>query len=641
MATDRIVPMFDDGWDRPVLIAEPDLADLTAAQLAEVVIDTHQIQQVAGCRMVQLAAAWADAHPRLHPERNRSGRPCPGADRGRVFGAESNPEVSEFCTVEFAALQATSTASASLMIADALDLRHRLPLIWQRVCAGEVNAARARRAAQATRTLTDTAAGLVDRGIVDHLATLPWNRFLLVLTALVMEADPKAAAERAKAADAARFVRAGQANPAGLKLLIAQANAGDVITFVAMVNRIADILAANGDSDPVDSRRSKAIGILAQPAYALHLLMTHRHQEHKTVAHAAEPSEEDSGPACMADSDAEDEDLTRLERRFTLAELTDSAGPESTVSAEDLAWAGRTHRTGDEYVYVNTANVAAYHDPAVQAGSAPPGLADEPVEKSWLPVDPSLVDEHRTVWLDNPCRIDYRRLRPTAMLYVHLTDQALTSTEGVARVAGVGPVTVEQIRRFLAGSTGVSNGAGGAGFQIRVLPVLDPADIAPVDSYEIPLRIRQAVLARNPADVYPYGTLTSQRMELDHTIPYVQMDAGGPPGQTSTDNLGPLDRTHHRDKTHGQGSLRQPAPWDLPVPISRRLGVSDHQRRHPQPRQRPICPTGLERCRCLDSYGMKGGPTAFGGSAGSASVADYPSARARSRLGGGLCDDGA
>ena len=100
---------------------------------------------------------------------------------------------------------------------------------------------------------------------------------------------------------------------------------------------------------------------------------------------------------------------------------------------------------------------------------------------------------------------------------------------------------------------------GAASYDIRVQPVLDPAAVAPVDGYEVPLRLREAVQLRNPADVYPYGTCTSHRMDLDHTIPYQPLRRGVPPGQTSLQNLGPLDRTHHRDKTHGHGSLRQPA----------------------------------------------------------------------------------
>jgi hypothetical protein len=250
----------DDGLD------EMDVTKQSTAQLADLVVVTHKAHQAAGCRMLILAAAWADTHPKRDPKLNESGKPCPGGDRGRTFGADSNPEASEFCPIEFGALQATSTASAALLISDALDLRHRLPLIWHRVEAGEAAPSKARRVAQVTRQLSDQAASMVDRGIVEHMATLPWTRFLLVLSSLVIQAEPKAAEQRAQAAERDRFVRAAQANAAGLKLLIAQANAGDVLTFMAMENRIADILAADGDPDPVDVRRSKAIGILAQPA---------------------------------------------------------------------------------------------------------------------------------------------------------------------------------------------------------------------------------------------------------------------------------------------------------------------------------------------------------------------------------------
>jgi hypothetical protein len=62
---------------------------------------------------------------------------------------------------------------------------------------------------------------------------------------------------------------------------------------LATVNRIADILSVQGDTDPIGLRRSKAIGILAQPALALHLLITHRDD--------ADPERE---PASEADRDA-------------------------------------------------------------------------------------------------------------------------------------------------------------------------------------------------------------------------------------------------------------------------------------------------------------------------------------------------
>ena len=521
--------MFDTEVDGLDQLDGLDVSGMSAAQLAECVVDTHRRLQSAGCQMLQLAAAWADSHPKLDPVLNELGRPCPGSDRGRVFGAESNPEASEFCPIEFGALQATSTVSAALLIADALDLRQRLPLIWRRVEAGEVNPAKARRVAQATRVLSEEAAGVVDRGIVDHMVTLPWTRFLLVLSALVIQADPQAAELKAKAAEADRFVRAAQTNAAGLKLLIAQANAGDVLSFMAMVNRIAEILAIEGDGDAVDIRRSEAIGILAQPAHALHLLLAHQHDNSRNTAGITTRKAQEEPPQAT--------DLAAVERRFARAEAAEMADPELAVRADDLAWAGVGARDLDSADWSRSACTAS---------------TVEPIDESSLPTDPGAEDDtYDTVALDN-FGVDYRRLRPTATLFVHLTDRALATGTGVARLADVGPITVEQIRRLL--------GSPAAGYDIRVQPVLDPADVAPVDSYEIPLRLREAVMARNPADVYPFGSCTSRRMDLDHTLPYTSTDRGGPPGQTSLGNLGPLDRTHHRDKTHGQGNLRQPDP---------------------------------------------------------------------------------
>src|SRR5918995_2278214 len=568
---------------------EVDIANMSTAELARSVLVTHQAHQAAGCRMLIFAAAWADAHPRMRPVLNEAGQPCPGGDRGRTFGADSNPEASEFCPVEFGALQATSTAAAALVIGDALDLRHRLPLIWHRIVAGEVAPSKARKVAQATRQLSDEAAALVDRGIVEHLATLPWTRFLLVLSSLVIEADPQAAEQRARAAERDRFVRAGQANAEGLKLLIAQANAGDVITFMAMVNRIAEILAFDGDPDPADVRRSKAIGILAQPAYALHLLIAHQNQAGKAATTNEASPANDVVPT-------EDlvlaEDVKRVERRFADAAATEAADSEDDAPTDDRHWADTN--------FVPSARPRSWpgsESPVDDAQSAANETRShrlsegEPADDFALPEDPASVDRHRSVTLDNPFHIDYRKLRPKIKLFVHLTDQALRTGTGVARYNDVGPVTVDQVRRFLTGAavtirtaprqfaalgnspkTGhpaVAEGATGAtptdapawasGYDIRIQPVLDPANIAPVDAYEIPLRLREAVQLRNPADVYPYGTCTSHRMDLDHTRPYRPLKSSTPAGQTSLGNLGPLDRTHHRDKTHGRGSLRQPA----------------------------------------------------------------------------------
>jgi hypothetical protein len=91
-------------------------------------------------------------------------------------------------------------------------------------------------------------------------------------------------------------VRLGRSSERGLKLIIGRATAGDAIWFKATVDRIADILARRqGDTDTIDVRRSKAIGILAQPAHALQLLCQHQDDDWDGPTEAsddAEPAED-------------------------------------------------------------------------------------------------------------------------------------------------------------------------------------------------------------------------------------------------------------------------------------------------------------------------------------------------------------
>ena len=54
-------------------------------------------------------------------------------ERACAYGGEGTPEVSEYCAAELGALQGTGACAARLLIADALDLRYRLPRLWDRV----------------------------------------------------------------------------------------------------------------------------------------------------------------------------------------------------------------------------------------------------------------------------------------------------------------------------------------------------------------------------------------------------------------------------------------------------------------------------------------------------------------------------
>lgn len=165
--------------------------------------------------------------------------------------------------------------------------------------------------------------------------------------------------------------------------------------------------------------------------------------------------------------------------------------------------------------------------------------------------------------------LDWHKLLPTVNLFVHLYGGELTGggldrseRTDLARIEAIGAVTEAWIRDVL-----------GPGARFVVRPVLDLLDQAPVDSYEIPDRHRQAVRLMTPADVFPFGSATVNRidgwpsMQIDHTIPYdhareLGKDAGEGSGasQSRIGNYGPLTGQHHNLKTHGGWQCQQPYP---------------------------------------------------------------------------------
>lgn len=90
----------------------------------------------------------------------------------------------------------------------------------------------------------------------------------------------------------------------------------------------------------------------------------------------------------------------------------------------------------------------------------------------------------------------------------------------------------------------------------------------PVDGYTFPRQLRELLHLTNPRDVFPFGVNTGRGKDIDHPVPYVPPDDGGPPGQTRLHNAAPMTRFHHRIKTFGGWRLRQLAPgtylWQSP-----------------------------------------------------------------------------
>jgi hypothetical protein len=131
-----------------------------------------------------------------------------------------------------------------------------------------------------------------------------------------------------------------------------------------------------------------------------------------------------------------------------------------------------------------------------------------------------------------------------ATVVVHIDPSSAVGDLEIARIHGHGPLSRDTWVELL-GHT-----------RVTVRPLVDLNAIAPVDAYEIPDRIRDAVGMRSPFDMFPYGTLPSLSCDLDHTVPY-EHGRGGPPGQTRIDNLAPVNRRAHRAKTARRWKVTQ------------------------------------------------------------------------------------
>lgn len=386
----------------------------------------------------------------------------PGRERVRRPGGEGTPEVTEFAAGELGARLGMSTISAWWLMADALDVCHRLPKLWERVEAGEVRVYLARLVAKKTRDLTVEQAAHVDARIAKFAdGRLTYTRFQAVVDGLVAAASPEATAEaerrRATEEQVACPTRPDPENDHGLRGFYIKAPVATVVVFDAALQRIADILKDLGDADTIDKRRVKALLILARPDLAAELIAAYQAWRDRSED---PPELSDEAPVSQGSSDA--------------SRATDQG------------------RTGPRPV------------------------------------------------------IDWPVLLPQVVVNLHA--YAAPDVEGIARVEGCGAMTQAWIKEHLSPHA-----------KVTVRPILDIEGQAPVDAYEIPDRHRRAVRLMTPADTFPYST-SLHPDQIDHTEPYRHGPDAVGAGQSGLGNYGPLSTPHHRLKTFGRWTVKQPFP---------------------------------------------------------------------------------
>ena len=196
--------------------------------------------------VLRLVLQWADIH---------SGDPGEGrvlgADQLLGFGGDGTPLVQELCWAELAIARQAGVVATQRLAADALDLRHRLSLLWEAVQHLKVPVWVARKVAGMSRQLSKDAVGVVDAAVAAAVDQSP-GRILAIAEAKVIEADIEAHRARL-AADAAKIgvrlshprpgdaVNALDGEPASLRLTL-KLPPGTALGFDATVDEVADAI---------------------------------------------------------------------------------------------------------------------------------------------------------------------------------------------------------------------------------------------------------------------------------------------------------------------------------------------------------------------------------------------------------------
>ncbi|HJE52154.1 MAG TPA: DUF222 domain-containing protein [Tessaracoccus flavescens] len=187
------------------------------------------------------------------------------------MGGAGTPSVSEFLVLELAGLLECSQPAAASQLADALNLKHRHPRLWGAVIELGIEARRACKAATKCAELPIDVAGQVTDRWYPKQAKLGWTAAFNLLDKLIIEADPAAAAEREAKARAQRGVHIWGLHDGAINLT-GRLDVLDGKLLDAALERMAEVLAPQHPNTPKEQLRAKAVGVLANPAYATALL---------------------------------------------------------------------------------------------------------------------------------------------------------------------------------------------------------------------------------------------------------------------------------------------------------------------------------------------------------------------------------
>ncbi|CAM3308920.1 HNH endonuclease signature motif containing protein [Nocardioides dubius] len=249
-----------------------EVTDLDAGCLLAVISEDRVRVLKATRRQLRLAHQWCVLNPVV--DGGSSASWCDDAafaslDLDDFLGGEGTPAVAAFAAEEFAAASGLSRYAALSLLADALDLHHRLPLLWAQVELLEVPGWNARRVAELTRKLSRQAAAWFDQTLADG-ERYGWPTIERTLAMAVAKFHPELVRDKNGPLTKAdwdvrlehRYGPDGTAS--GTSTLDVVGDSLDLARFHDLVCDEAEKLKRAGDADTLGQRKAKALGSIAE-----------------------------------------------------------------------------------------------------------------------------------------------------------------------------------------------------------------------------------------------------------------------------------------------------------------------------------------------------------------------------------------
>jgi hypothetical protein len=349
-----------------------DLEDLAEAALLSEATEIESVLREGEVHKLRIAYQWAIAHPPVDARETADGPVLPAVlTEPETLGGAGTPEVAAFTSEPLAIAMGCSPASASSLLADSLDLHHRLPLLWDQARALLVPAWKARRVASRTRGLSFDGARWVDRHVAGRVSSLSAPALDRLVAAAAARCDGDDLAAREEASRSSWDVVLVHPDPhrcSGTSELHATGDTLDLTRFHDVVCAEAEALGALGDADSLGVRKAKALGVIADAQARLDLT--------SLVGLPDPEAHQQARREAIGRRDAK----VRLYLHASLADVV-AATPGATGSVEALGpatldlireWAGRSRITVQPVIHV-----AADDRWSVDRHDPPPRMADE------------------------------------------------------------------------------------------------------------------------------------------------------------------------------------------------------------------------------------------------------------------------